>query len=116
MIQKTIYTTRYALNLTVLCLPHIFVWRLLNSSETIGQFAGRTLLLFRYAGPGTINSYGQLELYAEFKGKMPVGPLALTSNFLSGADIVIVAKVEVPSEGSKTIDRIAEVISAVGST
>lgn len=45
-----------------------------------------------------------------------MGPLALNSNFLSGADIVIVAKVEVLSEGSNTIDNIAEVISAVGST
>ncbi|MCJ1347877.1 hypothetical protein MMC31_006107 [Peltigera leucophlebia] len=69
-----------------------FAQKLFTLSENIGQCTGRTLLLFHYAGHGSLNRHDELEFYAEFP--------------ISGSAI----------RGIENSDRIVEVISAVGPT
>ncbi|MCJ1347155.1 hypothetical protein MMC31_005376 [Peltigera leucophlebia] len=107
-----------------------FVQKLFTLSENIGQCTGRTLLLFHYAGHGTLNRYDELEFYAEFPGKKAilyhnpvhmtlVDPIAYVRDFLLKTDLVILLDCcysGIAIRGSKNSDRIVEVISAVGPT
>lgn len=104
-----------------------FARKLLTLSENIGQYTGRTLLLFHYAGHGALNCYDQLEFYAKFPGKKAISyhhtvlvdPMAIVSDYLSKTDVVILLDCcysESAIRGRKHSDKIVEVISAVGPT
>lgn len=105
-----------------------FAQKLFTLSENIGKYTGRTLLLFHYAGHGSINRYNELELYAEIPEKNPilyhqtvhttlVDPIQYVSHFLIKTDLIIILDCCFSGSairGSTNSDRIVEVISAVG--
>lgn len=105
-----------------------FAKNLFTLSENIGQCTGRTLLLFHYAGHGSLNRYDELEFYAEFPGKKSilyhqtvhatlVDPHAYVRDFLLKIDVVILLDCCYSGSAIRGIenrDRIVEVISAVG--
>lgn len=105
-----------------------FTQKLFTLSENIGKYSGRTLLLFHYAGHGSINRYNELELYAEIPEKNPilyhqtvhttlVDPIQYVSHFLIKTDVIILLDCcfsGIAIRGSTNSDRIVEVISVVG--
>lgn len=104
--------------------------KLFTLSENIGQCTGRTLLLFHYAGHEILNHYDELEFCSDSPGQRAiryhqtvhvtlVDPMEYVSDFLLKTDVVILLDCCFSGSairGSKSSDRIVEVISAVGPT
>lgn len=105
-------------------------YKLFTLSENIRQCTRRTFLFFHYAGYGILNHYDKLKFCLDSPGQRAiryhqtvhmtlVEPIQYVSNFLLKTDVVILLDCcfsRSAIRGSKSSDRIVEVISAVGPT